>query len=302
MVTGTAAIQPPPQDNSAQGITPPRWAGAPARLARMDRLCALALVAVDGALLDAGLDPRQPTFVGGETAVVFGTAYGCHATNEEYYKTFLTDGLQSASPRLFAYTLPSSPVGEITIHYGVTGPASALAQGLTAGLDALLDGMRQIERGRCQRSLIVAADVATPLLGRLLEDEGLSGPFFDGSAGVVVEPSSSAEARGRAPRGRVLGLASCFSSGQRATAIREATRLACQMAGASAESVEAIYGPTVDASAIGLNREQHDLAPSTLAAAPLHNLCHFLEHGRGRALIAIGDPEGTAAVALVERA
>ncbi len=99
----------------------------------MDRLCALALVAADGALCDAGV----PTHDSERTAIVLGTAYGCHATNEEYYRGLLREG---ASPRLFAYTLPSSPVGEISIHHGIRGPATTVASGLHAGLAALGEG------------------------------------------------------------------------------------------------------------------------------------------------------------------
>jgi hypothetical protein len=57
-------------------ITPGAWAGSPAKLMRMDRLCALGLVACDGALLDAGLQPNGPEWNGDRTAVVLGTAYG----------------------------------------------------------------------------------------------------------------------------------------------------------------------------------------------------------------------------------
>lgn len=269
----------------------------------MDRLCALALVACDGALVDAALDPRGENFSGRDSAVIFGTAFGCHATNEDYYKSYLQAGLASASPRLFAYTLPSSPVGEITIHYNVTGPATALAQGLTAGLDAVLDGARQIAHGRSERSLVIAADVATPLLSRLLEAEGLDGRVDDGSAGLVIEPAVMARARGHAPRGRILALTSCFAAGERAAAIRDAARASLATAGVSAAAVEVVYGPAIDRDAIELQVAHHDIAPSTLAAAPLHNLHHFLttESGARLALIAIGDPEGTASVALVER-
>jgi 3-oxoacyl-[acyl-carrier-protein] synthase II len=88
-------------------LQPARWADKPAKLSRMDRLCALALVAADGAVIDAGC----PKLDGERTAVVFGSAYGCHATNEDYYRGLMREGPAGASPRLFAYTLPSSPAG-----------------------------------------------------------------------------------------------------------------------------------------------------------------------------------------------
>lgn len=302
VISGIAALSPPPATKGPTALVPVQWAGAPARLQRMDRLCALALVACDAALLDAAIDPRTPVFAGDDSGVIFGTAYGCHATNEDYYRSYLDAGLQSASPRLFAYTLPSSPVGEISIHYGIKGPATALAQGATAGLDAVLDGMRQIERGRAGRALVVAADVATPLLGRLLEEEGASGELADSAAALVLEPADVARARDRAPRGRIVAITSCFDAGQRAAAIQSGVRQTLAAAGIALDAIDSLWGPAVDCAAIGLDRPARDVAPEALAAAPLHNMAHFLTHGTGRALVVIGDPEGTACVALVERA
>jgi acetyl-CoA acetyltransferase len=168
---------------------PERWYDKPARLSRMDRLCALALVAADGALVDAGrpkLDPER-------TAVVFGSAYGCHATNEDYYRGLLREGVAGASPRLFAYTLPSSPAGEISIHYGIRGPATTACPGWQAGIAALAEGLQHLRTGRADRVIVVAAEVSSDLLMRLT-----GGPVRDVAAAVVLEPRS-----GRARIGEV---------------------------------------------------------------------------------------------------
>src|SRR4051795_12709345 len=163
VITGAAALAVAP----GAAIAPSRWAGNSARLSRMDRLCALALVACDGALVDAALTPAAPEWHGERTAIVLGTAYGCHATNEEYYRGLLREGAAGASPRLFAYTLPSSPVGEISIHYGVRWPTLVLANGMTSGVDALAEGVAIVAEGRADRALVCAADVATPLLAAI---------------------------------------------------------------------------------------------------------------------------------------
>jgi len=177
-ITGSAlwtAREPGP---TKEPLTPERWAGTPARLSRMDRLCALALVAADGALLDAGAPPLDPD----RTAVVFGTAYGCHATNEDYYRGLLKEGLSGASPRLFAYTLPSSPVGEISIHYNIRGPATCCAPGWHAALAALAEGAAHLRTGRADRVIVVAAEVASELLQQIT-----GGPVRDASAAVILE-------------------------------------------------------------------------------------------------------------------
>lgn len=160
-----AAPLPDLHASSATGLEVARWAEKPARLARMDRLCALGLVACDAALVRAGLDPSAASWRPERTGVVLGTAFGSHATNEAYYRGHLSP--EGPSPRLFAYTLPSSPVGEITIHHRIFGPSSTTISGLAAGLDAVREALRHLQNKRADRMLVAAADVATPMLQRL---------------------------------------------------------------------------------------------------------------------------------------
>src|SRR5262245_29916301 len=157
----------------------------------MDRLCALALVACDAALVDAAVSPAG--WDGARAGIVLGTVYGCHATNEEYYKSFL-DG--AASPRLFAYTLPSSPAGEISIHYGLRGPASTV---IGSPLD---EAVRHFAAGRADRMLVAVAEVATPLLAKILGRADLR----DTAAAILVETAQVAEARGARGRPLAAGL------------------------------------------------------------------------------------------------
>ena len=290
-------------------ITPTRWAALPAKLARMDRLCALALVAADGAILDAALDTAGGAECSGErTAVVLGTAYGCHATNEDYYRGLLAQGAGGASPRLFAYTLPSSPVGEISIHYGIRGPATAVAPGLTAGLDALTAGLRELRAGRADRVLVTAAEVASPLLEQLLQNgltisqNGSTIPLSDGAAALVLERASDAAARGATPRGRILATASAYASGARGAAVEVAAQRALAAADLGPGAIAQVLGSPFDSAAIrplGIEAPAHDEAPGTLGAAPLLGASRWLCGPAGIALVVAGDPEGNGAAALL---
>jgi hypothetical protein len=288
VITGAAQLVSAPKAS----IAPQRWSGTPAKLARMDRLCALALVACDGALLDAGT-----TAEGERTAVVLGTAFGCHATNEDYYRGVVAGGAAAASPRLFAYTLPSSPVGEVSIHFAIRGPAVAVAPGLTAGLDAIAAAQRELSAGRADRALIVAADVATPLGERL---HGT--PILDGAAALFVEPAGD-----RRARGRVLACASAFAAGSPADALCEAARRLLADAGVGAGAIARVCGRPADVAAL---RAIDLAAPAdstladgdTLGAAPLRAVARFLAGGAGSALFVASDPEGAASVALVAAA
>ena len=157
----------------------------------MDRFSRLALVAVDRALGDAGLDPA--TWQGERVGLVLGTAFGCHATNEEYYRGFLAGGMGGASPRLFSYTLPSSPVGEISIHFGIRGPVEAFASGRQAGLQAI-DRASRLCAQAADIVIAVAADVGGGTLPALGFD------VHDRAAALVIESAAHAEARGAKAR------------------------------------------------------------------------------------------------------
>ena len=151
----------------------------------MDRLCALAVVAVDRALAGACIDPAA--WQGERVATLVGTQFGCMATNEAYYRELL---LQGASPRVFTYTLPSSPLGEVTIHFGARGPGETWVSGPLAGLEALGRAGRLCETGRSDLAIVIAVEAAPPSLVEM----GFS--LKDGAIALVVEPESSARQRG----------------------------------------------------------------------------------------------------------
>lgn len=278
-------------------IAPARWAGAPAKLMRMDRLCALALVSCDGALLDAMVEPIGPAWNGDRTAVVLGTAWGCHATNEDYYRGVIAGGAGGgASPRLFAYTLPSSPVGEISIHYGIRGPAAAVTSGLHSGLAAVGAALRELETGRADRALACAADVATPLLERIT-----GAPGSDAGAALLLERADAAAARAARVRARLLSIGSTYSTGDRAAAVADAARRALQSADLGPGSVRRVVASAADGAALrglGIDAPALDDAPTALGAAQLCTLVRHLDEG-GVTLAVAGDPEGGAAAVLL---
>ena len=208
LVTGIAWITAPAGPVfSVSPAAGPR-AGRASRRGPMDRLCALALTAAEAALQDAGWTPATWASWVAErderVGVVFGTAYGCHATNEEFYRGLLAEGPRGASPRLFAYTLPSSPLGEITIHLGARGPAQTLASGCHAGLEAVGHAGALCRVHRADLILAVAAEVRGGTLGSL----GLH--VAEGAVAFILERAEIAHQRGARARARVLDARSSF--------------------------------------------------------------------------------------------
>lgn len=196
-------------------------------LSRMDRLCGLALCAVDGAL--AGALDRWSGSAGASpehTGIVFGSALGCHKTDEDYYRGVLRG---EPSPRLFAYTLPSSPVGEISIHYGLTGPGLAVVSGGTAGLEALSEAQALFRSGQARSCLVAAAEVASPALG--------STAVGDGAAALwVVAPGEPLDAYGPV-LGAVTGVATAYAGRDPRAALATAITQALRAGGLDADQI-----------------------------------------------------------------
>jgi hypothetical protein len=84
---------------------------------RFDILSKKACLSVALALKDAGV--AYPVLNAG----LIGTnACGALQAQEEYFKDYVDNGRKTARGNLFIYTLPSSPLAEAAIHFGLRGP------------------------------------------------------------------------------------------------------------------------------------------------------------------------------------
>ena len=178
------------------------------QLMRMDRLCGLAVSAADQllssapSLLDRGAWPAE------RIGVLVGSSRGCHKTDEEYFRSYI-DG--QPSPRLFAYTLPSSPVGEISILHGLMGPGLAIVSGRCAGLEALDEAQQLLAAEQADACLVCAAEVAQPALQ--------SETLLDGAAALWVVPAQKAQA---AAGGYLSEVSTSFSAQGSGSALMQA--------------------------------------------------------------------------------
>lgn len=104
------------------------------RFGRMDPFSRLGLAAVTFALRDAGLEEwREKRPIG----LIAATAYGCLATDRDYFATVTPDGGALASPQLFAYTLSNTFLGEAALRFGLTGEALVVSEPPSGGLASL---------------------------------------------------------------------------------------------------------------------------------------------------------------------
>jgi 3-oxoacyl-(acyl-carrier-protein) synthase len=123
----------------------------------MDLLSQLALLSVESLAVEFEMMDRS------RIGVCMSVCAGSLATDIEYWKGRKDVG--GPSPTLFAYTLPSSAIGEIAIRYRLTGPNLCFV-----GSDAMLipEARDLIERNDADGCLCVACNVITAATSELI--------------------------------------------------------------------------------------------------------------------------------------
>ncbi|MDH5677133.1 MAG: hypothetical protein OEZ28_00780 [Nitrospinota bacterium] len=87
---------------------------------RLDAASKATCYSVALALEDAGL--AQPLACGEGVGIIGAGQAGCARSDVRYYKDYIDSGRASGLSNFFIYTLPSSPVSEASIHFGLQGP------------------------------------------------------------------------------------------------------------------------------------------------------------------------------------
>ena len=100
----------------------------PSRFLRMDLMCRLGFMATE--LLDANFD-EMPTATRDHTGVCVESFSGSLDTDIRF--------AQTPRPSIFAYTLPSTIIGEICIRFRLKGPVLSLVSPVVGGADAVAE-------------------------------------------------------------------------------------------------------------------------------------------------------------------
>jgi 3-oxoacyl-(acyl-carrier-protein) synthase len=122
-------------------------ASDPSRFARMDLMCRLGLMAAE--LLDAGFE-AMPDSPRDAIGVCVETFTGSLDTDVRF--------LQTPRPSLFAYTLPSTVVGEICIRYRLKGPVLCLVAADGSGSGAMAEGAEWLREGDADACLCLSCE------------------------------------------------------------------------------------------------------------------------------------------------
>jgi 3-oxoacyl-(acyl-carrier-protein) synthase len=134
-------------------------ASDPSRFARMDLMCRLGLMAAE--LLDAGFD-AMPRSRRHQIGVCVETFTGSLDTDIRF--------LQMPRPSLFAYTLPSTVVGEICIRYRLKGPVLCLVSPEDTARSALTEAGDWLRQGEADACLCLSCEALDRKIAAALPD------------------------------------------------------------------------------------------------------------------------------------
>jgi hypothetical protein len=284
--------------------SPPELAG---QLGRMDRLCALSVCATERAIADLWNPRRGADARSLRTGLLLGTAQGCHKVDEDYYRSVAA---RQASPRLFSYTLPSSPLGELSILYELRGPGLAIVTGRTAGLEALAEAQALLRDDRVDACLVIAAEVGAPAIPAM--PDTAADQLVDGAVALLLVRADAVPGTPTpAPLGYLLGTGTGYRVDQPAAALRVAAPRAAEDAALPIAALPALpvlcdetTAGWLAAAGLGVALQPsatHSVASQKGAVAGLQAVLAAAAGAAPQALILSGDADGQAAAALWAR-
>ncbi len=132
---------------------------------RLDRFAQFALVAGDEAVKDAGLDFTNPPIPLDRSGVFIGSGIGGLNEFEEQYRNFIEKG----PGRISAFTIPklmvNAATGQLSIKYGLQGPASAMATACASAANAIGDAYKMIQEGWADLMITGGSEAAITHMG-----------------------------------------------------------------------------------------------------------------------------------------
>lgn len=143
--------------------TPENWIDSKAAR-RLDRFAQFALVAALEAVKDSGLDiaKEDPFRVG----CIIGSGIGGLTEYEEQHLKYVQGGgPRGISPFVIPKMMPNSAPGNISIHFGLCGPNTAVGTACASASNAISDALRSIQRGETDVMLTGGSEAAIVHMG-----------------------------------------------------------------------------------------------------------------------------------------
>jgi nodulation protein E len=180
------------------------------RLAVLDRVAQFALLAAREAVRDSGLRFNRDGN-GTRTAVVIGTGTGGELSRDEQSRRIYRENAERAHPMTIVRSMPSASASQVSMEFGLTGPAFAVASACASSNHALAQAALLIRHGLADSALAGGTEACISFGGiraweamRVVADDTCR-PFCkqrrglvlgEGAAMLVLEERERAAARG----------------------------------------------------------------------------------------------------------
>ncbi len=148
--------EPPASPRAARDLIAAPWSG----FRRLDLASFSLALAVESLGVGLGLSPERRQ----STAVVLATAAGCLDCDWRYEQS--RSSPLGPSPRWFAYTLPSTCIGDLAIRHGLTGPSLCLSVAPGCESEAFAEAAALLAAGDASAALVCLGDWLTPEVAR----------------------------------------------------------------------------------------------------------------------------------------
>jgi 3-oxoacyl-[acyl-carrier-protein] synthase II len=153
---------------AAEAVLDPRTAR------RLDRFAQFALAAAASALKDSGLDvSREDPY---RCGVILGSGIGGLNEFEEQHGRYLNGGPGRISPFVIPKMIPNAASGNVSIHFGLCGPNTAVSTACASAAHAINDALRAIQLDQAEVMFAGGSEAAmTPMgLGGFISARALS--------------------------------------------------------------------------------------------------------------------------------
>ena len=130
---------------------------------RLDRFAQFALVGAISAVSDAALDlSKEDPF---RCGVVLGSGIGGLNEYEEQHARYLESGPGKISPFVIPKMMSNAAPGNISIHFGLCGPNTAVATACASAANAISDALRVIQRDEADVMITGGTEAAITHMG-----------------------------------------------------------------------------------------------------------------------------------------
>ncbi|MDQ1093532.1 nodulation protein E [Xanthomonas sacchari] len=224
---------------------------------QLDRMTQMALVAAGEAAAQSGL--RVDAALGARCAVVVGTGVGAELSRDEQSRRLYRDQAERLHPLTIVRSMANAPASQISIAFGLRGPAFAVSSACASANHALAQAALMVRHGLADVAIAGGSEacLSLPLIRaweamRVVSDDTCrpfcaqrSGLVLGEGAGMfVLETAEHAAARGARPLAELAGFGMSSDAGDivapSVDGAATAMRLALQDAGLAPEQIDYI--------------------------------------------------------------